>query len=160
MGNILSGSEVAEIGIQIEKNGRDFYNTFAKQTNNQKVQEIFKFLAQEEEKHIQVFQGLLDKTEKYEPQGLDVDNYFAYLSVLAGEHIFTQKDKGEEAAQAIKTDKEAVEKAICFEKDSIVFYAGIRKIVPDYDQKIIEALIAQEESHLKQLLERKIWLKT
>lgn len=26
MGNIFAGSEIVEMGIQIEKNGRDFYN--------------------------------------------------------------------------------------------------------------------------------------
>ncbi len=30
MGNIFAGSEIVELGIQIEKNGRDFYNTLAK----------------------------------------------------------------------------------------------------------------------------------
>ena len=152
MGNIFSGSEVLEIGVQIEKNGRDFYNTLVKQSENLKAREVFRFLSLEEEKHIKVFQGILDKTQKYEPQGLDTDDYFAYMSALAGEHIFTQKNKGEEIAKTIKTDKEAIEKAIGFEEDSIVFYAGMRKIVPDYDGKIIEALIIQEENHLKQLI--------
>ena len=155
MGNIFSGSEVVELGIQIEKNGRDFYNTLVNQTDNQKVKGVFKFLAGEEEKHIKVFQGILDKTQKFEPYGLDADEYYAYMSTLAGEHIFTQRDKGQELAETIKTDKEALEKAIRFEEDSIVFYEGIKKIVPGYDEKIIEALIAQEEGHLKQLIETK-----
>ncbi len=32
MGNIFAGSEIVELGIQIEKNGRDFYNTLIKQS--------------------------------------------------------------------------------------------------------------------------------
>ncbi|MDO8661831.1 MAG: ferritin family protein [Candidatus Omnitrophota bacterium] len=155
MGNIFSGSEIVAIGIQIEKNGRDFYNALVRQSNNQKAREVFKFLAGEEEKHIKVFQGILDKTEKFEPQGLDADDYFAYMSALAGEHVFTQKEKGEKIAKDIKSDKEAIDKAIRFEEDSIVFYAGMKKIVPAYDVKIIEALIIQEEGHLKQLIEMK-----
>jgi rubrerythrin len=155
MGNILAGSEVVEIGIRIEKNGRDFYNTLTKQSKSSSAAKIFKYLAGEEEKHISVFQNILDKTEKYEPQGLDADQYFEYMNALAREYVFTQKDKGEEIAKKIKSDKEAVDKGIGFEKDSIIFYEGMKKIVPDYDAKIVDDLIAQEKSHLKQLIDLK-----
>lgn len=84
--------------------------------------------------------------------GLDAEDYFSYLSVLAGEYIFTRKGKGEEIAKNINNDKDALDKAIGFEKDSIVFYTAIKKIVPGYDLKVIDALIEQEELHLKQLL--------
>ena len=155
MGNIFAGSEIVEIGIQIEKNGRDFYNTLFKRSKSPKAQEIFSFLAGEEEKHIKVFQGILEKTTKYEAQGLDSDDYFAYMNALASEHIFTKENTGEMVAKAIKNDKEAVIKAIGFEKDSIIFYEGMKKIVPNYDIKIVDALIIQEQGHLRQLTEMK-----
>lgn len=155
MGNILSGSEIVELGIQIEKNGRDFYNSVYSNSKNEKAKAIFKFLSQEEEKHVKVFQGILAKTQKYEPQGLDSDEYYSYMTILASEHIFTQKDEGKDAAKTIKNDKEAVQRGIGFEQDSIVFYEGLKKIVPDYDQKIVKEIIIQEQSHLKQLIELK-----
>jgi rubrerythrin len=77
------------------------------------------------------------------------------MKALASEHIFTQKDKGGEAARAIKTDMEAIEKGIRFEEDSIVFYEGIKKAVPEYDQKIVDELIVQEQKHLKKLIDLK-----
>jgi len=153
MGNIFAGSEVVEIGIQIEKNGRDFYSGLTKQSKNPKAVEIFKYLSSEEEKHIKAFQGILDKTEKYEPLGLDADEYYEYMNALASEYVFTQKNKGEEIAKTIKADKEAIAMGISFEKDSIVFYEGIKKVVPAYEQKIVDELIIQEQLHLKQLLE-------
>lgn len=155
MGNIFSGSEVVEIGIQIEKNGKDYYNTLMERSRNEKARELFKYLAGEEEKHILTFQKILETVQKYEPLGLDSDEYYAYMNDLASEHVFTQKNKGEEIAKAIKTDKEAIEKAIRFEEDSIVFYEGMKKIVPEYDLKVVEWLIAQEQGHLKQLIELK-----
>ncbi|MBU1727657.1 MAG: ferritin family protein [Candidatus Omnitrophica bacterium] len=155
MGNIFAGSEIVELGIQIEKNGRDFYNAVAAQSKSQKAKEVFEFLSGEEEKHIKAFEGILDKTTKYEPQGMDSDEYFSYMSALASEHIFTQKDKGTEVARAIKSDAEAIEKAIRFEEDSIVFYEGMLKVVPDFDKKIVNELIEQEQCHLKQLIDMK-----
>jgi len=155
MGNIFAGSEVIEIGIQIEKNGRDFYNTLAANSKNQDAIRIFKFLSQEEEKHIKVFEGILSKTEKYEPAGLDADEYYAYMNALASEYIFTQKDKGSLIAKTVKNDNEAVDMGIGFEKDSIVFYEGIKRTVPDYGRKIIDELIAQEQKHMILLMEIK-----
>ncbi len=155
MGNIFAGSEIVELGIQIEKNGRDFYNTLASQSKNQKAGEIFRYLAGEEEKHIKVFQEILNKTEKYEPSGLDADEYFAYMNALASEYVFTQKDKGKEIAKTIENDKEAVDMGIGFEKDSIIFYEGMKKAVPEYGLKIINGLIMQEQSHLKKLSDLK-----
>lgn len=155
MGNIFAGSEIVEIGIQIEKNGRDFYNTSSGQAKNLKAKEIFKYLAGEEEKHILIFQKILDSVEKYEPAESYPGEYFAYMNALASEYVFTQKDKGKEIAQKIKTDREAIDLGIGFEKDSIVFYEGIKKVVPEYDLKVVNELIAQEQSHLRQLSELK-----
>ncbi len=155
MGSIFAGSEVVELGIQIEKNGRDFYNALAEKSRSLKAQEMFKYLAGEETKHIAVFQKILGEVEKYEPQGLDADEYYAYMNALAGEYVFTQAHKGTEIAQKTKSDKEAIELGIGFEKDSIVFYEGLKKVVPDYDIKVVGELIAQEQHHLRLLSELK-----
>jgi rubrerythrin len=151
MGNIFAGSEVVELGIQIERNGKDFYEALAVQFKNPKVSESFSFLAREEEKHIAVFQGILKKTAQYEPPQSYPGEYLAYMNALASDHIFTQKDKGKTTAQGIKTDKDAVDMALGFEKDSIIFYEGMKRIVPAYEQKIIDELIIQEQAHLSKL---------
>lgn len=155
MGNIFAGSEIVEIGIQIEKNGRDFYNTLEKKSKNQKTSQIFKYLSDEEEKHIKVFQEILVKTEKYEPTGLYADEYFAYMNALASEHVFTKENKGEEIAKTIKSDMEAVNMGIGFEKDSIIFYEGMKKAVPEYDLALVDKLIMQEQDHLRILFDLK-----
>lgn len=155
MGNIFAGSEIVEIGIQIEKNGRDFYSTLAGQSKSPKAKDIFIYLAGEEEKHIAVFQGILRKTAEYEPPESFPGEYFAYMRALASEHIFTQKDKGGLIARQMKSDIDAIEAGVGFEKDSIVFYEGMKKVVPQFDHKVIDQLITQEQHHLVQLLELK-----
>ncbi len=155
MGNIFAGSEIVELGIQIEKNGRDFYSALAIKSKNQKAAEVFKYLSGEEEKHIKAFVNILNKTEKYEPSGLDADEYFAYMNALASEYIFTRKDKGEEIAKTVKNDLEAVDMGIGFEKNSIIFYEGMKKVMPEYDVKVVGELIIQEQNHLKQLSDLK-----
>ena len=155
MVNIFAGSEIVELGIQIEKNGRDFYNTLVKQSKNQKAEDTFKYLAGEEEKHITVFQKILDSVHKYVPPESYPGEYFAYMNALARAYVFTQNDKGEEIAKRIRSDEEAIDLGIGFEKDSILFYEGMKKVVPEYDHKIANQLILEEQNHLRQLSDLK-----
>ncbi|MDD4900410.1 MAG: ferritin family protein [Candidatus Omnitrophica bacterium] len=153
MGNIFSGSEIVEIGIQIEKNGRDFYQTLIGKIKSLKAKEVFEFLVKEEEKHIKVFQGILDSLDKYDPPESFPGEYFAYMKALANEYIFTQKDTGKLIAQKVSSDKQALDMGIGFEKDSIIFYGGMKKTVPEYDLKVLDSLIDQEQQHLRMLSE-------
>lgn len=153
MANVFSGSEVVELGIQIEKNGRDFYDTLSKQSKNPAAADMFKFLSNEEDKHIEVFKGLLEKQVKYRPRQVFADDYLNYMNVLAGEYVFTQKDKGKQIAQRIAGDKEAIELGMGFEKESIIFYEGIKEIVPEPDKSIVDELITQERGHFLKLWE-------
>ena len=155
MGNIFAGSEIVELGVQIEKNGRDFYRALAKKSKNQTARDVFGYLAGEEEKRIAIFQAILDNLVKYEPPESYPGEYLAYMNALASEYIFTQKDKGEEIAKNIQTDKQAVDMGIGFEKDSIIFYTGMKQAVPQHDHKIINELITQEQKHLRQLTDLK-----
>ena len=158
MANIFSASEIVEIASQIEKNGKDFYDALVDSTKDVKTREVFKFLAGEEEKHIDAFKKILDSVNKYEPAESYPKEYFAYMNALASEHVFTEKDRGKEVAKAIKSYKEAIDKAIGFEEDSIILYVGIKKVVPEHEHKIIEQLIDQEQDHMRQLYEVKAYL--
>jgi len=155
MGNIFSGSEIVEIGVQIEKNGYDFYHSLTDQSKSSKAKELFEFLADEEKRHIKTFQKILDGLEGYQPAESYPGEYFAYMSALAEGYVFTKEGKGSEIAKKVTNDKEAINLGAGFEKDSIVFYQGMKKVVPKDDLKVVDQLIAQEQNHLKILLELK-----
>ncbi len=155
MANVFGGSEIVEMGIQIEKNGKDFYETLPGQSKSEEAKGIFKYLAQEEKKHIVTFQKILDSVHKYEPPESYPGEYFAYMNALASEYVFTKENKGGEIAKDTKSDKEAVELGLKFEKDSIIFYEGMKKVVPGNQHEIVDALIAQEKNHFCKLSELK-----
>lgn len=151
MGNLFSGSEIVELGIQIEKNGRDFYNGLIGKSKKDKAKEIFDFLAKEEEKHIIIFQRILNSVQKYEPSESYPGEYFAYMAALAGDYVFTRKNTGSEIAKKVKNDAEAIDLGIRFEKDSVIFYENMTNVVPKDEHKIIDELIMQELGHLRKL---------
>ncbi len=155
MGNIFSGSEIVEIGVQIEKNGRDFYREVAGCSQNEQSKKIFNYLMEAEKDHIETFRNILSSVQKYEPPEAYPGEYFAYMKALADDHIFTKDNAGCELGKKVGTDTEAIETGIKFEKDSIKFYEGMKKIVPQKDHGLLEALIKEEQKHLKDLGELK-----
>lgn len=155
MDNIFSGSELVELSIQVERNGLEFYAALAQKSRDPGIADLFVFLAREEEKHITVFKKMCAKIEGCGAPEVIADEYIAYMHALAGEHVFTRQGEGAKAAQAILGDAQALDVAIGFEKDSIIFYEGMRRLVPQADMVVVDALIAQEKSHLMKLVRMK-----
>lgn len=153
MGNIFSAPEVVEMGIQIEKNGRDFYSGAIALIKSDKPKDIFTYLAGEEEKHIMTFEAMLSDVKKYEPSEAYPGEYFAYLKALAKGYVFTKEGKGKEIAKNVKSQNDAIELGIGFEKDSILFYQGMKQIVLEDEHEVIQKLIEQEQKHLLKLYE-------
>ncbi len=151
MGELFSASEIVQIGIQIERNGRDLYKGLAESQETNKVKEVFRFLAQEEERHIKVFQDILRGFESYEPKEAFPEEYFAYLTSLSKDHVFSEEKSGVRLARNIRDDTDAIDLGIDFEKDSILFYHEIRDLVWNEGKGIIDKLIKEERGHLRKL---------
>ncbi len=151
MGNIFSGSEIVEIAVEIEKNGRDFYNKVSESLKDENIKKIFKYLAGQEEKHIKIFKDMLSIVKKYEPSEAYADEYFGYIKALSEEYVFTKKKKGKEIADTVKNGKKAVELGLNFERDSILFYYEMKNFVLESEHNIINGLIREEQRHLKKL---------
>ncbi|MBE0477678.1 ferritin family protein [Candidatus Aerophobetes bacterium] len=156
MANIFSASEVVQLGIQIEKNGKDFYSRVSTISKSDTAKKIFQYLADEEEKHIKVWEDILSEVgEKYEPPEVYSDEYFSYLRALSEEYVFTKEKKGEELAKEVKDEMEAIEIGIDAEKDAILFYSEMKKLVLKGAHETIDKLIHEEQKHLSQLSQLK-----
>lgn len=155
MGERFSASEIVQIGVQIEKNGKDFYDAITESSQRDKVKEVFQFLAKEEEKHIRIFSDILSGFEKYEPSEVYTDEYFAYLKALSDTYLFTKENKGKEIARNIKDDIKAIDLGIGFEKESILLYLEMKNLVWEEGKAIIDRLIEEERGHLRKLMEIK-----
>ncbi len=155
MGNIFSGSEIVEIGVQIEKNGRDFYREVSACAKDEPSKKVFDYLGNEEEHHITTFREMLSSVQNYEPKEAYPGEYFAYMKALADDHVFTKENAGCELGKKVGSEKEAIGIAIRFEKDSILFYEGMKKVVPEKDHRLLEALINEEQKHIRELNELK-----
>jgi len=126
----FSGSELINIAVGIERRGIAFYDTMVKSTENAAARNIFRYLADMERKHIQIFQGMLGEADKYQFPETYTGEYAAYLQALVDSAVFTDDTITSEIATRASGDIEAMELAIGAEKDSILFYYEMREILP------------------------------
>ncbi|MCP4752835.1 MAG: ferritin family protein [Proteobacteria bacterium] len=158
MGYTFNIDEIFEIAVQMETNGFDFYRKAADEIKDPAMKELLKELADMEVDHKKTFGQLRkelvdakDADSFFDPQGEAV----RYLHALANTKAFFEK--------AIDTSslEEVFKAAIMAEKDSIVFYLGMRDSVSDEATKNkLEAIIQEEMSHVRLLSERLLALKT
>ena len=151
----FSISELINIAIGIERRGITFYDIMAKSTDNEVARRAFHRLADMEREHIQIFQGMLDEADKYQPAEAATEEYIGYLQALVDSAVFTDDVITSEMATQADSDIKALELGISAEKDSILFYYQMRDIMPDPALTMINKIIAEEKSHLRQLSEIK-----
>lgn len=150
----FTGREVLEMAVKIEENGIHFYTDAGKASKNRKIKDLFKTLAEEETKHAKVFADL-KKYASEDTVAEGFDPYIAeaslYLKALADSEVFTRADEGSRLAKKIKGEKDVVQFAIDMEKDSILFYYELDRMIRQKDKEVISRLIDQEKEHLKKL---------
>ncbi len=147
----FSGSEIVEVAIQIERNGLSFYRSLASSMAQKDLKDLFNHLADEEEKHIESFQSFYESLKEYRPSIPDEEEYYDYVNMLAQMNVFTKKEGIGELLEKIKEKKGALDMAIGFEKDSILFFEEIKELVRGSHKKAVEELIRQEKGHLRRL---------
>ncbi len=151
----FSGSELINIAIDIERRGIAFYDIMTRSTDNAAARDVFQHLANMEREHMQIFQGMLGKVDKYQPTETYPGEYAGYVQSLVDSAVFTDDLVTSEMATRTNSDVEALELAIEAEKDSILFYYEMRDIMPRRAYSTMDKIITEEKEHLRELSELK-----
>ena len=160
----FNADEIFQMGIEIEANGQKFYETVAKNTSEPSAQKVFFDLARWESEHIELFrklrQGLPDSAKQedlFDPN----QELHLYLKATADSHVFVRNKDIPALATMCKTPIEALDLAVAFEKDSVVFYTTMKKLVPEHlGKNQIDSLIDEEITHIFVLTQEKKELET
>jgi rubrerythrin len=155
----FKASEVVQFAVQIEVNGEKFYRSMIPKLKDKKVVDMFEFFAKQEIVHKQRFTALLNKIESFEPAESYPGEYFAYLEAYVTNAVFTKPDSADQYIAKTGNEKDAVDLAIGFEKDSILYFVELKRFVPDNEQVVIDKIIDEERSHYLKLSELKKNLK-
>jgi len=152
----FSGNEVIEIAIQIEKRGYEFYTLLKNNAKKNEMKKFFNWLANEEKKHIHVFEDLRETFTKIDLKVLNNWNEVAlYFKSLIDNNVFPEADEDLFSGKELEDEIGAIHIAISFEKDNILYFQEIRELVEENEKEIINKLINEEKSHIMKLLEIK-----
>lgn len=149
------GNELINIAIGIERRGIAFYDVMAKSAKSKEARDIFHYLVGMEQEHIQTFQNMLSEADRYEIPETYAGEYAAYLQALVDNAVFTDKLAASQLATQADNDIRAIELGISAEKDSILFYYGMKEIMPKRAHRTLNKIIAEEKLHLRQLSDLK-----
>jgi rubrerythrin len=144
--------EVIEMAIKIEESGTIFYQRVARKTKNIKLKQLFEFLTGEEIKHKQIFTDLY-KTIKDNPQSVPYnwEEMGLYLKAITESRFFLGKNKAINFVKSAKTPKQALDFALGFEHDTLLFYTEIISMVSGKNREVVNKIIVQEKGHIFQL---------
>lgn len=145
----FNADDVFEMAQQLERNGAQFYRTAAASIKESTTRDLLLRLADMEDEHEKIFTQIysqLTASEKtstvFDPQG----EAAGYLKSLADTRVFFEKKIDTSSKEAILKD------AITAEKDSIVFYLGMREAVPEtLGRSRLDEVIKEEMGHIRQL---------
>jgi rubrerythrin len=155
----FNAREIFDIGVQIETNGKAFYEAAAKKTAETATREFFLELAAWEGTHIKLFGELRDalptaagNTPLFDPN----DEAALYLQATADSHVFVKNKDMVALVAGCKGPLDILDIAMTFEKDSVVFYTTMKKVVAkNLGQDKVERLIDEEIKHIGMLSQRR-----
>jgi rubrerythrin len=155
----FNAREIFDIGVQIEVNGKAFYEAAAKKVAETAMKEFFLELAAWENTHITLFGELRDALTKgagnvplFDPN----DEAAMYLQATADSHVFVKNKNMVGLVAGCKGPMEILDLAMTFEKDSVVYYTTMKKVVaPNLGQEKVDRLIDEEIKHISMLSQRK-----
>jgi rubrerythrin len=158
----FSASEIFDLAVQTERNGRAFYEAAAAAATDPAVQRIMRNLAHAEGEHEATFRRLRD--EAYPAEGAETAEALpeAYANELAENmlallraRVLPDEATGLRVVAELPNDTAALDFAIAFEKDTILFMQQMRELVPEADREPIGVLIQQEHIHVRLLQQLK-----
>ncbi len=153
----FNAADIMEMAVQMERNGAAFYRASAQKISDPEAKSLLLELAGMEDQHEKTFTAIqkdLKDSEKqstvFDPEG----EAGQYLRALTDIRVFYKKEiQGDSLRDILKSAIEA-------EKDSIVFYLGLKDMVPEkLGRSRIDTVIKEEMGHIRVLSKRLVALK-
>jgi rubrerythrin len=144
--------EIFEIAIKIERNAVKFYRRAAEVFDNPRIKKIFLELAEWEIKHVEVFETMKKQLSEqssemrtFKPE----NNLLIDAQSMAGLAVFGIRTDPTDELTGNESVVDVLNKAIEKEKDTIVYYTGLKAFIPvRQGRDKIDDIIREEMHHV------------
>jgi len=148
----FSTDEILQMAEQIERNGARFYRRASQAFTEPRARDLLLDLAIMEDGHQKAFAAMRAELAQQEREPTVADPYGEaawHLGGMAAGHLLDVTADPSERLTGKETVEEILRTAIGLEKDAIVFYLGIKDLVPEGPIKPrVDAIIKQEMGHI------------
>jgi len=155
MAYYFNASEIFETAIRIEENGARFYRKAAEFQTDPSNRQMLEKLAIMEDHHQNVFKAMAKELSEADktPTVFDPQNEASqYLSAMADAHGGEGSPAAADSLSGKESIAEIVDIAIGLEKESILFYIGLKDMIPpQYGREKLEKIIKEERRHVVEL---------
>ena len=151
----FNADEIFEMAEEIERNGAKFYRKAASNASDKEIKQKLLEMAGMEDEHLFTFQKIREQLgNDISEQVFDPDNQAAmYLQAMADSKGCEGMISPGQELTGKESTKEIVEIALNSEKESVVFYFGLKSMVPaEAGREKVEEIIIEELSHVTYLL--------
>lgn len=151
---LFQAAELVKMAIKDEETGMAFYKALAEKTNIEALKEGFSEIAEQERHHAAIFQDMLASLKDVKIQERHEGEYEGFVNALLESRAFPGPEKAKEMAFKINS-REGIDIAMRMEKDTLLFYEEMNKLIPQTHTKFINDIMEEERNHLTQLTELK-----
>lgn len=146
--SIKSVETVLDLAVWLEKHGQSFYERAGSEAKDPDIKKLFEALAKEEAKHCAIYSDLY---ELYTGKSSESDN-------LLGEYgkfieLLIQEISGVLKFGEISSSEELIQKALQFEKNTLLYFSEVKTLFRGKAGALIEAICREEKKHIQQLME-------
>lgn len=136
--------QAIQTAIEAEDFGVKFYSEMAKNfSSNEKLKFIFEALAKDEVEHKKQFTAILESASDKKVE-LNEDDLIYFKSCDISKYFAGMKESTSVKAEDI------LKQAFQFEKESVLYYTGIRDIIGKSEQ--MDSIIEKEKYHMTQIM--------
>ena len=147
--------EVFEIAERIERNSVNFYRKAAEALSDENLSSILLSLAEFEKEHEESYVNMRKQisAKEWDMITFDPENDMAlFLQKIADSHIFDPQKDPVEQLKDKGSIRDILDYAIECEKNSIIFYLGLKQYVPTIAGKDkVDDIINEEMNHITEL---------
>ncbi|MFA6133839.1 MAG: ferritin family protein [Phycisphaerae bacterium] len=150
----INPAYVLEMAERIERNGVDFYQIAARYVSDARSAQLLLQLAAMEGRHEEIFAEMRRRLgggpESGEPLDPDSETALYLRGLLAGK-FFDIRTTPADYLRPKDTASDILLTAIGLEKETLVFYEGVKQVVRPADRPVVERVLAEEMGHIAQL---------
>lgn len=148
MSSGFNADEIFEMALEFERKGVLFYTKASEMFEDPEIRSMLVSLAAMEAEHEQIFSSMRGRlvgqegySEVFDPDGTAA----SYVRAMTGGEVFDATV----ALTGSETLRDILKKGIEAEKNSVVFYTGLKRVVPEsLGRDKVEKIIEEEMKHI------------